>query len=521
MVFRSPYADVDIPNSSLTDFVLAGAAERGDKPALIDGPTGRTLTYSQLAGGVDRLASGLAARGFKKGDVFAIFSPNLPEYALAFHGISKAGGVSTTLNSLYTVDEITFQLNDSKARFMLTIPQFLDRALEAATKSDVEEVFVLGEAEGATPFADLLAGDAAPPRIDIDPNNDLVALPYSSGTTGLPKGVMLTHRNMVANIVQATEPHSTSERDVIMGCLPFFHIYGMNVIMNIAVSLGATIVTMPRFDLEEFLTLIQDHKVTRAYLVPPIILALAKHPIVDKYDLDSLEVIMSGAAPLGQDLQDVAQERVGSVVMQGYGLTETSPVTHMNSDVAGEGRAGSIGYLIPNTEARIVDPTSGKELAEDATGEVWIRGPQVMKGYLNNPEATAHTIDPDGWLHTGDIGYVDSDGFFFLVDRLKELIKYKGFQVPPAELEAILLSHPSIADAAVIPVPDEEAGEIPKAYVVKKNGVSEDEIMSYVAERVAPHKKIRRVEFIDEIPKSASGKILRRVLIEKERAGAG
>lgn len=520
MIFRSPYADIDVPDTSLSSFVLAGAAERGDKPALIDGPTGRTITYAQLAGGVQRLSAGLAQRGLKKGDVFAIFSPNVPEYALAFHGIATAGGVSTTLNSLYTVDEITFQLNDSKARFLLTIPQFLDRAQEAAAKSGIEEIFVLGEAEGATPFTDLLVSDGEPPDVDIDPENDLAALPYSSGTTGLPKGVMLTHRNMVANIVQAAEPHSTSDRDIVIGVLPFFHIYGMNVIMNIAVSLGATIVTMPRFDLEEFLTLLQDHKVTRAYLVPPIILALAKHPIVEKYDLSSLDVIMSGAAPLGQELQDAAQSRVDSVVMQGYGLTETSPVTHMNSDEPEKGRAGSIGYLIPNTEAKIVDPVSGEELAANATGEVLIRGPQVMKGYLNNPEATAHTIDDDGWLHTGDMGYVDDDGFFFLVDRLKELIKYKGFQVPPAELEAILLSHPSIADAAVIPVPDEEAGEIPKAYVVQKEGVSEDEIMSYVAQRVAPHKKIRRVEFIDEIPKSASGKILRRVLIDKERASA-
>jgi acyl-CoA synthetase (AMP-forming)/AMP-acid ligase II len=520
MVFRSPYADVDIPDIDLSSFVLAGAAERGDKPALIDGPTGRTITYAQLAGGVKRVAAGLAQRGFKKGDVFGIFSPNVPEYALAFHGIATAGGVSTTMNSLYTVDELAFQLNDSKAKYLLTIPQFLDRAQEAVARSGVEEIFVLGEAEGATPFAELLAGDGAPPEIDFDPANDLVALPYSSGTTGFPKGVMLTHRNMVANIVQASEPHSTSDRDVIIGVLPFFHIYGMNVIMNIAVSLGATIVTMPRFDLEEFLTLLQDRKVTRAYLVPPIILALAKHPIVDKYDLSSLEVIMSGAAPLGQELQGAAQARVDSVVMQGYGLTETSPVTHMNSDEPGKGRAGSIGYLIPNTEARFVDPASEKELGANETGELWISGPQVMKGYLNNPEATAHTIDDDGWLHTGDIGYVDDDGYFFLVDRLKELIKYKGFQVPPAELEAILLSHPSIADAAVIPVADEEAGEIPKAYVVKKQEIGVDEIMSFVAERVAPHKKIRLVEFIDEIPKSASGKILRRVLVDKERAEA-
>jgi acyl-CoA synthetase (AMP-forming)/AMP-acid ligase II len=228
---------------------------------------------------------------------------------------------------------------------------------------------------------------------------------------------------------------------------------------------------------------------------------------------------MSGAAPLGQDLQDAAQARVDCVVMQGYGLTETSPVTHMNPDEKGKGRAGSIGFLIPNTEAKVVDVESGEELEANGTGEVWIRGPQVMAGYLNNEEATKHTVDDEGWLHTGDIGYVDDDGYFFLVDRLKELIKYKGFQVPPAELEAVLLSHPNVADAAVIPVPDEEAGELPKAYIVKSGEVTEDEIMTFVAEHVAPHKKIRLVEFTDEIPKSASGKILRRVLVDKERAG--
>ncbi|HJR45799.1 MAG TPA: 4-coumarate--CoA ligase family protein [Actinomycetota bacterium] len=520
MIFRSPHDDVEIPDKSLSAFVLEHAAERGDKPALIDGPTGRTITYAQLAGGAQKLAAGLAERGFSKGDVFAIFSPNVPEYALAFHGIATAGGIATTVNPLYTVDELTFQLENSKAKYLLTIPQFLDRAREAADKAGVEEVFVLGEAEGATPFASLLGGDAAPPKIDFDPANDLVVMPYSSGTTGLPKGVMLTHRNLVANVCQSIPPQSTDENDVVIGVLPFFHIYGMTVIMNIAIRVGATVVTMPKFDLEEFLTLMQDHKVTRAYLVPPIILALAKHPIVEKYDLSNLEVIMSGAAPLGHDLQEAAQDRVGGVVMQGYGLTETSPVTHMNPDEKGKGRAGSIGFLIPNTEAKFVDPAEGKELDVNGTGELLIRGPQVMKGYLNNDEATKITIDDDGWLHTGDIGYVDQDGYFFLVDRLKELIKYKGFQVPPAELEAVLLSHPAVADAAVIPVPDEEAGEIPKAYVVLKEKVDDEEIMGFVAERVAPYKKIRLVEVIDEIPKSASGKILRRVLVDKERAAA-
>jgi acyl-CoA synthetase (AMP-forming)/AMP-acid ligase II len=518
MVFRSPYGDVEIPNVSLPEFILAQATQWGDKPALIDGPSGRTLTYAQLAGGADRLAAGLAERGFGKGDVFAIHSPNLPEYALAFHGIARAGGTITTVNPLYTVEELTFQLNDSGARYLLTIPMFLDVAKEAAAASKVEEVFVLGEGEGATPFASLLSSQGPAPELDIDPAEDILVMPYSSGTTGLPKGVMLTHRNLVANVCQCEPPHKTDENDTLIGVLPFFHIYGMTVIMNIALRRGATVVTMPRFDLGDFLKILQDYKVTRAYLVPPIILALAKHPVVDDFDLSQLEVIMSGAAPLGSDLAGAASGRLDCLVMQGYGLTETSPVTHMIPDEPGRDRGGSIGFPIPNTECKLVEPGSGKEVGVNETGELWIRGPQVMKGYLNNPDATKATVDQDGWLHTGDIGKVDDDGYFFIVDRLKELIKYKGFQVPPAELEAVLLSHPKVSDAAVIPIPDEEAGEVPRAYVVTAGDVSAEDIMAFVAEHVAPYKKVRQVEFVEEIPKSASGKILRRVLVEKSRA---
>ena len=520
MAIRSPHADVEIPEVSLADFVLESARQRGDKPALIDGPSGRTVTYKDFVTGVELMAAGLAARGFGKGDVFAIYSPNVPEYAVAFHAVVKAGGTVTTINPLYTVDELTFQLNDSQARYILTIPLFLEQAKEAAAASKVEEVFVLGDAEGATSVLELLGSGGDAPQVDISPKEDLVVLPYSSGTTGLPKGVMLTHHNLVSNVVQSEAAHSTTEEDVIIGVLPFFHIYGMTVIMNIALHRGATVVTMPRFDLGDFLKILQDHKVTRAYLVPPIILALAKQPAVDQFDLSSLEVIMSGAAPLGGDLAADAAKRLDCVVMQGYGLTETSPVTHMIPDEPGRDRPGSIGFPIPNTECSIVDPGSGEEVGTDEVGELWIRGPQVMKGYLNNDEATKITVDDEGWLHTGDMAKVDADGYFFIVDRLKELIKYKGYQVPPAELEALLVSHPKIADAAVIPVPDEEAGEIPKAYVVTREEISPDEIMAFVAEHVAPYKKVRAVEIVDEIPKSASGKILRRVLIEKERSGA-
>ncbi|MGH2698216.1 MAG: 4-coumarate--CoA ligase family protein [Actinomycetota bacterium] len=516
MVVTSPYPAVDIPEVPLPSFVLERAAEFGDKPALIDGPSGRTITYKDLLGAVRAMGAGLTARGFGKGDCFAIYLPNLPEYAVAFHAVASVGGINTTINPLYKADELAFQLEDSKARFLLTVPPFLEPAIQAAGKAGVEEIFLLGEGEGATPVTDLLGAGAEVPEVSLDVKEDLVVLPYSSGTTGLPKGVMLTHHNLVSNICQFLGAQGMDGEDRFIGLLPFFHIYGMTVIMNAGLRSGATIVTMPRFDFEQFLELSQKHATTRSFLVPPVILALAKHPLVDRYDLSSLSVIMSGAAPLGGDLAAVASERLGCHVMQGYGLTETSPVTHAAPEDPAKNKPGSIGPPIPNTECVVVDPASGEEVAPGELGEVWIRGPQVMKGYLNNDAATSSTIDSDGWLHSGDIGRVDSDGYFFLVDRLKELIKYKGMQVAPAELESILLSHPQISDAAVIGVADEEAGEIPKAFVVLAQELGEDEIVSYVAERVAPHKRIRRVEVVDEIPKSASGKILRRVLKEKE-----
>jgi acyl-CoA synthetase (AMP-forming)/AMP-acid ligase II len=522
MVFRSPLPDVEIPDVSLPAFVLARAASLGDKAALIDGPTGRTITYGQLAGGVRRVAASFAARGLGRGDVVALMAPNVPEFAVAFHGVAAAGGVNTTINSLATEQDVANQLHDSGARFMVTVPPFLDRALPAARKVGIEELFVFGEADGTTPFAELLRTDAEPPDISIEPADDLAALPFSSGTTGLPKGVMLTHRNLVANICQTETLQRVREDETLVGVLPFFHIYGMTVVMNLALRHGATVVSMPKFDLEQFLGILRDHRVTRAYLVPPIVLALAKHPAVDGYDLSGLEVIMSGAAPLDADLAASCARRLGCSVIQGYGLTESSPVTHANSDRAGEARSGSIGQVLPNTECKVVDWATGEELGPDQDGEICVRGPQVMRGYLNNPTATANTIDGDGWLHTGDIGHADQDGFFFIVDRLKELIKYKGYQVPPAELEAILVGHPAVADAAVVASPDPEAGEVPKAFVVLKGDATAtaDELMAYVAERVAPYKRIRRLEFIDEIPKSLSGKILRRVLVERERGSS-
>ena len=520
MIFKSPYPDVEIPEVPLTEFLIEKIKGYGDKVALIDGPSGRSYTFTQLIGGIKQVAAGLQQRGLQKGDVFAIYSPNLPEYTIAFHAVSLAGGIVTTINPLYTPDELAHQLNDANAKYLVTISLFLENAKKAAAKSNIQEIFTFDPFEGVTPFMALAQNDGQMTPVEINPRQDLVVLPYSSGTTGLPKGVMLTHHNIVSNLSQSdgfTNFNIVGADDVVLGLLPFFHIYGMVVIMNYSLAQGATVVTIPRFDPELFLSLIQKHKVTRVNLVPPILLFLAKHPLVGQYDLSSLQEVTSGAAPLGEDLAEAVVQRVECNVLQGYGLTETSPVTHVNFNPAGKVKRASVGAPIPNTECMIVDVMSGEPVGYNQNGEIWMRGPQVMKGYLNRPEATAATLDADGWLHTGDIGYVDDDGDFYIVDRLKELIKYKGFQVAPAELEGILLSHPAIADAAVIPSPDEEAGEVPKAFVVPNAELTAVEIMDWVANQVAPHKKIRRVEFVDQIPKSLSGKILRRVLVDQER----
>ncbi len=516
MVIRSRYPDVDIPDVALAEYVLRDAPARGDRVALVDGTTGRSYSYAMLDHLVGRCAAGLAERGVAKGDVVGIFAPNVPEYAVAFHGVARAGAIATTINSLYTPDEVAFQLRDAGARRLITVPPFLDRALPAARAVGIDDVIVFGEADGASSFADLVATGADVPEPAIDPPSDLVTLPYSSGTTGLAKGVMLTHRNLVANIAQFSAIRHIDETDVTLAILPFFHIYGQTVVLNGALRHGATVVTMPRFDLEQFLSLIQEHRVTALYVAPPVVVALGKSPLVDRYDLSSIRFIISGAAPLDADLQRSVAERLGCEVGQGYGLTETSPVTHASP----QGLPtvyGSAGRLVPNTEARLVDPSTG---ADGTVGELWLRGPQVMTGYLGNAEATAATIDADGWLRTGDIATVDGEGWFTIVDRLKELIKYKGYQVPPAELEGLLLTHPAIADAAVIGVPDEDAGEIPKAFVVLKADaiLTPAEIMGFVAGHVAPHKRIRDCELIEAIPKSPSGKILRRVLRERELA---
>lgn len=411
MIFTSPYAPVTIPEQPLSTVVLAGAAQHGDKPALIDGPTGRTLTYRQVVEGVRRVAAGLAMRGFGQGMVCAIYSPNIPEYPIAFHAVASLGGISTTINPLYTVDELVYHLKDSGARYLITVPAFLDKAQEAATQVDLAEIFVFGEAPGATPFADLLKSEGDPPAVPIQPHDDLVALPYSSGTTGLAKGVMLTHYNLVANMTQIDEAIPLTAADVLIAILPFYHIYALELILNRALACGTTIVVMPRFDLEQFLRLIQDYGVTQAFVAPPIVLALAKQPLVEQFDLSKLRLVMSGAAPLGAEVAQACADRLHCVVKQAYGLTESSPATHINPADPARIKLASVGPLVANTEGKVVDPATEAELGPGEIGEICVRGPQIMKGYWNRPDATRAMIDPDGWMHTGDLGYADAGVF--------------------------------------------------------------------------------------------------------------
>ncbi len=509
MIYTSPLPDVEIPATAITAHVLRHAAANPERPALIDGGTGATTTYGELDERIHRFAGGLQARGLGVGSTIALLAPNVPEYAVVFHGSAVSGTTITTLNPTYTADEIRHQLQDSGATILVTVGAVLEVAREAMEGTSVIELVVVGEGEGATPLSDLYGERIA--QVEVDPATQVVVLPYSSGTTGLPKGVMLTHRNLVANLVQTEAVMQFEEGELGLAALPFFHIYGMQVLMNGLLAQGCTVVTMARFDFPQALKLIEDRRISRFFAVPPMVLGLAKHPLVEQHYLSSLQSIMSGAAPLGGDLAQEASRRVGCPVFQGYGMTELSPVTHVSQphDI----KPASVGITVPSTECRIVDP-EGNDVPEGGEGELLIRGAQVMSGYLNNPQATADTIDPDGWLHTGDVGRFDADGHLYIVDRVKALIKFKGFQVPPAELEALLVTHPAVADVAVIGVPDEEAGELPKAFVVKAPGaeVTAEELQSFVKERVATYKQVRTVQFIDEIPKSASGKILRRFL---------
>ncbi|MFI8289426.1 4-coumarate--CoA ligase family protein [Streptomyces sp. NPDC085614] len=527
MVFLSEYADVPAVSQPIHEAVLGRAAERGDTPALIDGTGDVTLTYAQVDLFHRRIAAGLAEAGLRPGDVLALHSPNTVLFPIAFYAASRAGAAVTTVHPLATPEEFAKQLRDSAARWIVTVSPLLETArLAAELAGGVEEILICDQTAAQDGYRSLQAmlGTSAPePEVAIDPDEDIAALPYSSGTTGIPKGVMLTHRSIATNLAQLEPFIPMGPGDRILAVLPFFHIYGLTALMNAPLRKGATVVVLPRFDLDQFLAAIEKHRINALYVAPPIVLALAKHPAVAQYDLSSLEYIVCSAAPLDGALARACSERLNlPPIRQAYGMTELSPGTHVVPLEAPDPPSGTVGKLLPSTEMRLVSLTDpDRDAAVGEEGEIAIRGPQVMKGYLGRPDATAAMIDADGWVHTGDVGRVDEEGWLFVVDRVKELIKYKGFQVAPAELEALLLTHERVADAAVIGVYDEDGTEIPKAYVVRQAGAGDltaTDVIEFVAGKVAPYKKIRRVEFVDTVPRAASGKILRRELREREGA---
>ena len=513
-VVRSPWPEPEVPDLDLVSFVLRHAGRLAGRPAVIDGASGRTVTYGELAGGIERVAAGLAARGFGRGDVLALHLPNLPEFPTVLYGGLRAGGAVAPASPLFTAGELARQLRSTGAGLVITVGPLAAVAREAAAQAGVDDVVVLGESS----FGELMAAGGAPPESRPDPNEVAVML-CSSGTTGLPKAVQLTHRALVANLVQMAVPFPIEEGERVLGLAPFFHSMGLGCVLNHALANGGTVVALARFDLEVMLRAMEAHGVQQALVAPPLLTALAHHPRVSSFDLSALRTVGSGGAPAGAALEQAAAERLNCLVGQGYGITEAAPLVAV-CPLADPSlmRPGSVGLLVGGTEARVVDPRSGAALPAGQDGELWVRGPQLMDGYRDDPDATAATIDADGWLHTGDLGHIDEDGSIFLVDRLKELIKVRGYQVAPAELEAVLVTHPAVADAAVIGVPVERDGERPKAFVVSRGvPLDREELSAYVAERVAPYKRLGAIEEIDELPKSLTGKLLRRVLVERER----
>lgn len=522
---------MDIPKVPVPDFVTEHFLSYGDKVCTVDFATKRSYTYTDYLARISTVAKLMSMKGVKEGTVVNIHSPNLIDYGVLVAAITSLGAVVSPSNPLYQPRELAHQLRDAKCSFVITIPMFKESVMAAAKEVDgaIKDVWVIGEDSGNWIFAPAKDKPTGPIKsVDMDPSEHLFALPYSSGTTGLPKGVMLTHTNLVANVQQcvASAEHNVgiNKDSAVISLLPLFHIYGK--MFNLTTQrVGATSVVLQKFDPMQFLQAMQDHKITFAPLVPPIINFLARHPVVSKFDLSSLQTVFSGAAPLDAETQHLLEKRFPHAkVLQGFGMTESSPVTHV--PIRDKAVTGSVGRVVPNGEYKIVDEHDTMLAAgPDHVGELCFRGPNVMRGYVNNPTATASTIK-NGWLHTGDLAYRNEAGDVFLVDRLKELIKVKGLQVAPAELEGLLLQHPAVADCAVVGTPDERSGEVPVAFVVRKSdeasqSTSDDDIKAFVASKVAEYKQIAKIVAAQEIPKSAAGKILRRVLKEQLKQHQG
>ncbi|KAL6501019.1 4-coumarate--CoA ligase 3 [Orobanche hederae] len=555
-VFISKLPTIPISNHlPLHTYCFQNLSQYPDRMCLLVGGTGKSYSFSETYLICRRVAAGLSGLGIKKGDVVMALLQNCAEFVFTFMAASMIGAVTTTANPFCTAKEIFKQFNAANAKLIITQSQYVDKLRDSGDNSvvfgvDFTVVTIDGPPEGCLHFLVLSeANENEAPAVEIDPD-DAVALPFSSGTTGLPKGVILTHRSLITSIAQQVDGDNPNlflkPDDLVLCVLPLFHIYSLNSVLLCSLRAGAGVLLMQKFDIGSLLELIQRHRVSVAAVVPPLVLALAKNPMVDNFDLSSIRMVLSGAAPLGKELEAALLSRLPQAVFgQGYGMTEAGPVLSMSPSFARHPlptKSGSCGNVVRNAELKVVEPESGCSLPRNQSGEICIRGPQIMKGYLNDDEATARTVDVDGWLHTGDIGYVDDDDDVFIVDRVKELIKFKGFQVPPAELEALLISHPNIADAAVVPLYlgrsfsklklietylrssmsqerqiDEAAGEVPVAFVVRSNGseLTEEVVKDFISKQVVFYKRLHKVYFIHAIPKSPAGKILRKDLRAK------
>lgn len=509
MIFRSPWPDIPAPGETMCDVVLASAKLYGEKVALIEGETGRTVTYAQLVARGERVAAGLAHAGLAHGEPVAVVLPNSIEFVLAWLGALLAGGWVVPINPAYMPAEMEMQIRDAGARICITCAECA-KALEGV----VEKLFATG-----ANFDELLENRAPRPDVRIQPD-DLATMPYSSGTTGKPKGVRLTHANLVTNIRQLDVVGWVRHDDVMVVIFPLYHVGGLNCMLTVFFAAGATLVLTRRFELQKFLELSAKYGATFFGGPPPVVLRLTQSESSADAAFRHMQWGICGAAPLGAEAHQAFEKRTGALLGQVWGMSEATAVISATPRDRARRKLGSCGHLLPSVEAQVVNTDSLEPLGVGQTGEIWLRGPNITKGYWNQPQANAATFTSDGWMRTGDIGYVDSDQHIFLIDRLKELIKYNALQVAPAELEDIILTHPEVLDVAVVGAPDAAAGEIPLAYVVRKAGagVCAEDIMQFVSGRVAAYKKVRAVEFIAEIPKSPSGKILRRILKEKARS---
>ena len=508
---------------------------------------GRRTSYRSLLDVVKRLAGGLVRLGLNKGDRVAIMLPNCPQVVATYYGVLWAGGTVVMVNPLYTASELVVQLKDSGARFMIALDLVYPRVAEVFGETDLEKVITTGiqerlpfplsilyrlklrrdgnavkvpENEWTLSYSTLLSTGRLEDPVPVAPRDDLALLQYTGGTTGTPKAVMLTHFNLVANCRQIAPlyPHTGTERPTILGVLPFFHVYGMTTVMNYGIMSGARIILQPRFEVEKVLKAIQKDKPDLFPGVPAMYVAINNYPGVERFRLGSVKWCLSGAAPLPGEVKETFERLTGGRLVEGYGLSEASPVTHANP-LEGVQRSGSIGLPLPDTDCRITDLESGEAIPTGEVGELRVRGPQVMQGYWKQPAETNASLD-EGWLRTGDVARMDDDGYFYIVDRKKEMVIVSGYNVYPREVEEVLHDHPAVVEGAVIGVPDAQRGEVVKAFVVSKVGaeVSADEIIGWCRERLAAFKVPREVEFVSELPKSLIGKVLRRVLAEREQS---